>query len=221
MLARELKSTFNKSLNEFTLFVVAQTFQGNSYTTKLGNEEYLEEYDRLSKKLLPVILSDNNLPPFMESDCQITGIKFNEQTDSKTGELIQMVQFTVHHFVEKVEKKGKIVYNYLKITLLNREYISLPDQTVRDINALQKFLNKVAVSYFESEPRQTKLPFSKPTSNSFEDLDQATQEITGSAASKEQIEGMQAATEEHLKKRSPKQANSIGTPVEITEDEEV
>ncbi|WP_338761955.1 hypothetical protein WAF17_16620 [Bernardetia sp. ABR2-2B] len=223
MLTRELKSTFNKSLNEFKVFVVAQTERGNSYTTQIASNSDYAEYKRLSRDILSVLLSDNNLPQEMIKDCLITGIKFNEQTDKQTGELVQTVQFILHHFVEKMEKKGKLIYNYLKIPLTNREYISLPDRTVRQIGELQEFLNRIAIRSFEAEPIQTVL-FNTTTKSKNEDtldfdlLNQATEEITGSAAPQEHVEGMKAATEERLKERN-KENNQLGIPVEITEED--
>ncbi len=223
MLARELKTRFKKKTNEFIFFIQAQTIKGNSYTCQITNEEDMKKFKRFCEDLMPLILADNQFPqlPF-ENDSLIVGIKFSEGKDKETQELIQLVQFTLNYHVDDKSENGKTIPNTIKIPLVNRSYTELPDQMVRMIENLKKFLSSIAEKSCKSEYRQGtifdnndyKVEIKTYPSSPFDEVEQATQEITGSAAPQEQIEGMKAATEERVKERNA-EAEKLGVPVEI------
>ncbi|WP_338813253.1 hypothetical protein V9L05_18095 [Bernardetia sp. Wsw4-3y2] len=226
MLARELKTRFKKKTNEFIFFIQAQTIKGNSYTCQITNEEDMKKFKRFCEDLMPLILADNQFPqlPF-ENDSLIVGIKFSEGKDRETQELIQLVQFTINYHVDDKSVNGKTVPNTIKIPLINRDYNELPDQMVRMIENLKKFLSSIAEKSCKSEYRQGTIfdnndyKVEIKTSNSpFDEVEKATQEITGSAAPQEQIEGMKAAANERVKERQA-EAEKLGVPVEIREEE--
>ncbi|WP_375560226.1 hypothetical protein ACE193_21350 [Bernardetia sp. OM2101] len=226
MLARELKTRFKKKTNEFIFFVQAQTVKGNSYTCQIANEEDIEKFKRLCEDLKPLILADNQFPqlPF-ENDSLIVGIKFSEGKDSETKELIQLVQFTINYHVDDKSENGKTIPNTIKIPLVNRSYTELPDQMVRMIENFQKFLSSIAEKSCKSEYRQGDIFDNddykveiKTSISPFDDVEKFTQEITGSAAPQGHIEGMKAAAEERVKERNA-EAEKVGVPVEIREEE--
>lgn len=224
MLARELKTRFKKKTNEFIFFVQAQTVKGNSYTCQISNEDDMDKFKHFCSHLMPLILADNQFPqhPF-ENDSLIVGIKFSEGKDRETQELIQLVQFFINYHVDDKSVNGKTVPNTIKIPLINRDYNELPDQMVRTIENLQEFLSSIAEKSCKNEYRQGNIfednySIEIKTSNSpFDKVEKFTQEITGSAAPQQHIEGMKAATEERLKERKA-EAEKLGVPVEIMEE---
>ena len=226
MLARELKSRFDKEKNMFIYFIVAQTVRGNSYTCQIKNDDDINKFNDFCDDLLPLALADNQFPsvPFL-NDSKIVSIKFSDKMDTETRELLNLVEFAINYHVDDKDVKGKTVPNTITIKLLKRDYNELPRSMAMTLNNFQKFLSSIAEKACKSEYHQGNIFENNEkytveissSSNAFAELDRANTEILGSQAlPQENLEGLQAAVAERVKERN---AEKIDVPVEIREEE--
>ncbi len=225
MLARELKSKIKKE-GKIAYFIVAQTFKGNSYTCQLSKEEDIDRLHFFQKELLPNLLADNLFPEFHFLDnTALVSIKFNEIVN-KDAELVKFVEPVLSFHVDDKIVNEKTVQNRIAIKCIKRDVEDYPDKVKRTLEHFQGFLGQIAESAILSEYRQGslfetndyKVEIKTYPPSPFDEVEKATQEITGSAAPQEQIEGMKAAANERVKERQA-EAEKLGVPVEIREEE--